>query len=141
MTYVSPYGKLPGIARRLQRQRDRLATDKSFPWLGTGLIADLEVLVQLLNLPEFAEWVRTHGPAEHQRFGDEIAGAFDACRVAGYASPSLAANVDGLDDENRRNEAQALVAADVREVLIETGALAAHDQETPIADLIRALLS
>lgn len=97
--------------------------------------------MQLLNMREFAEWLRDKGDPAHARFADEIIDAQDALRVAGYHSPTLADNVDGLDMENRENEKQALVLADMRKVLVEAGALAADDKETALPDLLRALLS
>lgn len=105
------------------------------------LVNDLEVTLQLLNMREFAEWLRTNGDPAHARFADEIIDAQDALAVAGYQGPSLGENVDGLDNENRENEKQALALDDMRKVLVETGALASDDRTTPLPDLLRALLS
>lgn len=140
-SYVSPHGHLEGLRARLAGHIDRLGRDKTLPWVGLGIIRDLEVTVQLLNMREFAEWLRTQGDPAHQRFGDEILEAQGILDGAGYATPSLVANVDGLDDENRENDAKALVLADVRQVLVSTGALASDDHETPLPALVRALLS
>ncbi len=140
-SYVSPHGHLSGLRERLARTLDRLGRDRSLPWVGLGLVNDLEVTLQLLNMREFAEWLRTQGDPAHQRFGDEILEAQGILDGAGYATPSLVANVDGLDDENRENDAKALVLADVRQVLVQAGALASDDHDTPLPDLVRALLS
>lgn len=39
--YKSPYGKAEGLADRLDGLADRLAKDKTFPWLGSGIYDDL----------------------------------------------------------------------------------------------------
>lgn len=139
--YVSPHGHVAGLAERLAKWMDRCGRDKTLPWVGLGLIADLEVAVQLLNMREFAEWLRTHGDPAHARFADEIMHAQDALAIAGYHTPSLAENIDGLDDENRENEKQAIELAEVRKVLVQTGALSADDKDTPMSALVMALLS
>jgi len=138
---MTEYGTPAGLDVRLRKWRDTLCTTRSLPWLGAGLIKDLEVTVQLLNMREFAEWLRDKGDPAHARFAEEILEAQDALRIAGYGSPTLASNIDGLDDENRQHEAQAMVLQDVRKVLVETGALAADDRDTPLPLLVRALLS
>jgi hypothetical protein len=129
------------LAQRLAKWVDRLGSDKSLPWVGLGLIRDLEEALRLLNMREFAEWLRDKGDPAHARFADEILEAQDALRVAGYGSPVLAKNIDALDDENREHERQALALQDVRKVLVEYGALASDDRDTPLPDLVRALLS
>lgn len=139
--YVSPHGHLAGLRERLGRWVDRMGRDRSLPWVGLGLVNDLEVVLQLLNMREYAEWLRTNGDPAHARFADEIIDAQDALAVAGYQGPSLGENVDGLDNENRENEKQALVLDDMRKVLVEYGALAPDDRATPLPDLLRALLS
>lgn len=135
------FGTVIGLPQRLAEHIRRLGTDRSLPWVGLGLINDLEIAVQLLNMREFAEWLRTKGDPAHARFADEIIDAQDALAIAGYHTPSLAENVSGLDDENRENEQRAMVLDEVRKVLVQTGALAADDKDTPLPDLVRALLS
>ena len=71
-SYVSPHGHLSGLRDRLKRTLARLGTDRSLPWVGLGLVKDLEVILQLLNLQEFAEWLRVNGPPEHRGFADDI---------------------------------------------------------------------
>lgn len=135
------FGTIIGLAQRLAAAVERMGRDRTLPWVGLGIIKDMETTVQLLNMREFAEWLRTKGDPAHARFADEIIDAQDALAIAGYHTPSLGENVSGLDDENRENEKQALVLDEVRKVLVETGALSADDKQTPLPDLVRALLS
>lgn len=72
MTYVSPFGRIQGLGSRLQSVVDRLRKDRSFPWQGTGLIDDLELIMKLISLEDFVDWLRVNGPEEHQHFADEI---------------------------------------------------------------------
>lgn len=139
--YVSPHGHLVGLRGRLQRWVERMGTDRSLPWVGLGLVADLEVLMRLLNLREFAEWLKVHGPAEHQAFADDILrdqetieAVHDALKHAGHEVSDPVQGVEALDDEVRQVDA-------IRQVLVDTGALAADDQDTKLPDLLRALLA
>lgn len=142
MTYVSPYGQPAGLAARLRQWIERLGGDKTLPWVGLGLIRDLEVTLQLLNLQEFAEWLRVNGPPEHQHFADDIlADQFtleavrDACDVAGFRDePDPVKAVEKATEELRAFDA-------MRRVLVDTGALADDDRDTSLPDLLRALLS
>ena len=43
MTYESPYGKSEGLAERLLQWADKFGKDRSLPWQGLGLIADLRI--------------------------------------------------------------------------------------------------
>lgn len=47
--YVSPYGKPDGITDRLKKWADDLGKDRTFPWAGLGLIADLQTAAALLE--------------------------------------------------------------------------------------------
>lgn len=139
--YVSPYGQLRGLRERLAAWRTRMCTDRSMPWLGTGIIADLEAVMRLLNLREFAEWLRVNGSPEHQAFADDILrdqetieAVHDALKHAGHDVPDPVQGVEALDDEVRKVDA-------VRQVLVDCGALAPDDLETNVPDLVRALLS
>ena len=142
MTYVSPYGRFEGLPERLQDWIARLGRDRSLPWAGLGLINDLEAVVKLLNLTEFAEWLRVNGPLDQQRFGDDIlADQFtleavrDACDSAGYRDePDVVRAVERLDVDSRAVDR-------LRNVLVEVGALDAADTQTDLAALLRALLS
>jgi hypothetical protein len=140
-SYVSPHGHLSGLRERLARTLDRLGRDRSLPWVGLGLVNDLEVTLQLLNLQEFAEWLRVNGPPEHRGFADDIlADQFtleavrDALKHAGHEVDDPVQGVEGLQAELATYDA-------MRRVLVETGALADDDRDTPLPDLLRALLS
>jgi hypothetical protein len=100
--------------------------------------------MRLLNLREFAEWLKLHGPAEHRDFADNILADQDtlesvrqAVDTAGYRHVSDPVKaVEMLDEEARGGTGEA-----VRAVLVSVGALAESDHETSIPDLVRALLS
>lgn len=66
MTEKSRYGfgEKKGLGNRLVTWVDQLSRDKRYPWLGTGIIADMTLAAQLLG----AE--RTPGPPEEE---DEFA--------------------------------------------------------------------
>jgi hypothetical protein len=70
--YVSPYGQLPGLAERLEQWARRMGTDRTLPWAGLGIIGDLKLAASILNLREFAEYVRTNGAPEHRLWADDI---------------------------------------------------------------------
>lgn len=149
-SYVSPHGHLLGLRERLRRTLDRLGTDRSLPWVGLGLVNDLEVTLQLLNLQEFGEWLRVHGTPEQQLFADEIISnefTLEAANDAAAHVRNLPSEPHALDPvttieklDDAVDEARADYIA-VRNVLVETGALDRDDEETPVADLLRALLS
>jgi len=146
MSYDSPHGRPEGLPGRLAMWAERLGTDHSLPWVGLGLIRDLELAMRLLNVREFAEHLRANGTPEQQRFADDIlaneftlASVRTAVDTAGYRDePDPVRAVEALDMENRRNEA---LGAAVRDVLVEKGALAPDDTATDIPGLIRVLLS
>lgn len=137
---MTEYGTPGGLAERLRGWIDRLSRDKTLPWPGLGIIRDLEMALQLLNMREFAEWLRDKGDPAHGRFADEIIEAQNLLADAGHRSGTLADSVESLDFENRDAIAKALVLADVRKVLVDTGCLSADDHDTPLPDLVRALL-
>jgi hypothetical protein len=133
------------LAARIAARIERIKRDPSHPWVGLGIVRELEEIMQLLTLPEFAEWLRLHG-GEHAKWADEILAAHDT-------ATDHAELIDDIDDTvsvavgQPYSEAIALAAADaatlhdVRAVLVERGALAADDRETELPDLIAALLS
>ena len=140
-SYVSPHGFLEGLRDRLAKHIDTLGRDKKLPFVGLGIIHDLEVTVQLLEHARICRMAARQGRPRTRpvrRGNSRRAGRF---ATAGYGSPVLAKNIDALDDENRDHKAQAMVLQDVRKVLVETGALAADDRDTPLPLLVRALLS
>ena len=49
MTYKSQYGQPEGLRDRLGEWANRLGNDKSLPWAGLGLIADLEAAVRHMD--------------------------------------------------------------------------------------------
>jgi hypothetical protein len=114
------------------------------------LVYDLEVAVRILDLPEFADWLRVHGDDTQSRFGTEIAELVDrdnanaewgddveqALKAAGCdLTTATAPEIIGeLAD-------QAEQARQIRAVLVEVGALSADDTATSVPDLLRALVS
>lgn len=46
---MNDYGKPEGLADRLRRWRHRLGTDRALPWVGLGLIADIELAAAMLD--------------------------------------------------------------------------------------------
>ena len=137
--YVSPHGCVSGLRDRLALAVERLRADRTLPFVGLGLIEDLEVVLQLLNLREFAEWLRVSGAPEHRSFAldiladqDTVAATRQAVDTAGHRNESDPVRaIEKMDDEIRA----------VRRVLIECGALASDDETTSVPALLRALLS
>jgi len=125
------------------------------------LIYDLEVLVRLLNLREFADWLRVHGDATQSQFSAEIHDALDDSEALETLDAQKAAQFGEYDElvdrvrlaaNNGDSDFDALHAVEeldgaattyreVRQTLVECGALDANDTETSVPDLIRALLS
>lgn len=140
--YVSPHGCLVGLRDRLQEWVDRMGRDRSLPWAGLGIVKDLEVVVQLLNLREFAEHLRVNGTPQEQAFAQDILADQEtleavrqACDTAGYRDePDPVRAVERLDDDSRLGDK-------LRNVLVDVGALEATDTETDLPALLRALLS
>lgn len=141
--YVSPYGKPQGLAERLDNWAYRMRTDQSLPWVGLGIIGDIELATKLLNSREFLENLRTHGTPEQAEFAREILADLDTLDAADDASrhvKSLPGEAYALDPVATIERLDADYLA-VREVLVEVGALEGTDGKTPVADLLRALLS
>lgn len=82
--YVSPYGHVAGLRWRMDAHIKRLG-ERTLPFTGLGLIADLELIMKLLNLREFAEWLRLHGAPEHRQFAEQILADNEEIRNIGYA--------------------------------------------------------
>lgn len=156
-----------GLARRIATRIERIKRDPSHPWVGLGIVRELEEIMQLLTLPEFAEWLRLHG-GEHAKWADEILelhaeteGLEDATAEAegnaADATEKLEAVTEAIkehipyhlqyDGENVSLSPDYVVEragnmlADIRVVLVERGALSVDDRETELPDLIAALLS
>jgi hypothetical protein len=49
MTTESKYGKPEGLADRLDEHVERLGKDKRIPWLGLGIVQDLQCAARLLR--------------------------------------------------------------------------------------------
>lgn len=136
------YGDVRLLAQRFAYFRDRMSNDKTLPWVGLGLIADLEVAVRLLTLPEFGEWLNAHPNNELQRWGLEVIDAAES-------RDELTRLHEDIDDKipaegKQPHEAVAIAGEtlhDIRNVLVDQGVLNAGDEETPIADLLRVLLA
>lgn len=143
--YVSPFGKFDGLFQRLLRWRAQLRRPGSHrPFYG-GMAADLEVILRLLSLREFGEFLRTHGEGENSEWGDQILALLDETD-----------DYDGLRDDIERvvpvKEGQqyaeavediakrALKYDIIRATLINAKVLNADDTDTDLADLIRLLM-
>lgn len=152
MTYRSPYGRLDaGLRDRLAGLVATLRTDRQHPFIGLGALADLELIMSLLNKREFLDWLHVHGPDDQRRFAEELRANVDtaeACEDAAAHAEMVPTKLGDWPDPVQAIEALDKVAQAatrdydaVREVLVDVGALEADDADTPVADLLRALLS
>jgi len=66
MIYESPYGKPEGLRDRLAEWVKRLSEDPALPWIGLGLIADLNEAVRQLGSSEITlvDWPAIAEPNE-----------------------------------------------------------------------------
>ena len=133
--YRSPYGQWSGLIERLGGWAQRMSTDRTLPWAGTGIIKDIELAMRFLNAREFLEHLRVHGPDDQRAFAADAIEALDTTEAAESAVYNA--------DFNLGKAARAATAEneEVRELLVSLGALADDDTETAIPDLLRALLS
>lgn len=144
--YYSPFGKLDGLRARIRKWCDAQHNDRNTPFTGLGVVADWELALQILNLREFAEWLRVQ-PGPHADFANEIIEAADAGAelddlrdhiVHQLGKPEVGASYhDAITDAATAGE----TIDDVRGLLVELGMLADGDTETELAPLLRALLS
>lgn len=145
MGYVSPFGKPQGLAARLAKWASDMGTDRNLPWAGLGIIEDLKLAAQLLNLREFGEWLRTHGSPEHRHFADELLRNEETLEAVDSALATAGLRnfdpVAGVETLQRERDQAGRDYRELRRVLVECGALSGDDADTPIADLVRALLS
>lgn len=145
-TYVSPYGVIAGLAPRLGAWSAKMrARGSPFPF-AAGLIADLELAMQLLNLREFAQYLEVHGTDEQRRWAGEIHGALDEVEQAEtlYTDIEQVLPVAVGQEYSEAVEVAAKKAVQydaVRAVLEQVGAITADDTGTDLPALIRALLS
>jgi hypothetical protein len=143
--YVSPHGKPHGLAERLASWAERMETERTWPWAGLGIIGDLKLAAQLLNLREFAEWVRANGQPEHRLWADDILRLDDtaeatqsALNKAGLVNYDPPAAVETLERE--RDEARNRLRS-VRLVLETTGLVDDATPDADLPDLLRTLLA
>lgn len=137
------------LADRLARWAQALRPIWMFPRdheaLQRNIIYDLEVAVRILNLPEFAEWLRTHGDDTQSRFGAEMLEVIDRDEAnethLENIEDAIGAETGGALERAGELSRQAEEARQIRQVLEETGALAADDTDTDVPALVRALLS
>lgn len=148
--YVSPYGKPRGLAARLSQWASRMGTDRSLPWAGLGIIEDLRLAAQVLNKREWLEKLYLSDDPEAQRFAaealadDETLEAMQDAADRAQASTEPYSGADPVAVIEQLDEAVLAARRDyeaVRDVLVQAGALADDDKETPVADLLRMLLS
>lgn len=143
--YISPYGRPRGLASRLLKMAQIMATDRG-RWAGTGIIEDLKLTASILNRREWLEKMRLSDDPAAQQFAAELLDDVDTLEAADDA----AAHVQGLPKEPHaldpvvtieRLDKVAVERQQIRDLLVELGALAEGDDDTPVVDLIRALLS
>ncbi len=143
--YVSPFGKIKGLASRLAKWPKQLG-HHGYPWVGTGIIKDLELAAQILNRREWLEALRVSDDPAAQEFAaelldddEELDAVYDAARhVQGL--PRADSDRDAVETIEQLDK----VATDyegVRSLLVEMGVLEADDRTTPVADLLRVVLS
>lgn len=148
--YVSPYGKPRGLAARLADWAERMGSDRQLPWAGTGIIGDLKLAAQVLNKREWLEMLRLSSDPDAHRFAtealadDETLEAVQDAADRAQASNEKYSGADPVAVIEQLDEAALAARRDyaaVRDVLVQAGALADDDTETPVADLLRALLA
>lgn len=151
MTYDPRYGELRGLVDRLGEWAQRMKTDRSLPWAGTGIIKDIEAAMKHLNSREFLENLRVTGTGDEPQYATEALEALDTVEAAenavynadfdlgeggSYTDPPKAIEIldKAATAATTENEA-------IRDILVEIGALGAQDNETSVPDLLRALLA
>lgn len=141
MSYESPYGKPRGLARRLRAAAAEMGTNRSL-WRGLGIIEDLTLSASILNNREWLERLRTSNDPLAQQFATELLDEVDDLQAITAATEAAQA----IDEDD---PATAITALDgmaqnyqaVRDLLVDLGAIDPDDEETPVVDLLRALLS
>lgn len=143
--YKSPYGQPRGLRARMASHINKLG-QSGLPWHGLGLLADVRLLMQMLNKREWLEKLRASDDPDAQEFAAELLDDCDELETVDDA----ASRVQGLPDEKHalpavetleRLDARAQDYERIRHVLVELGVLDASDRETPVADLVRAVLA
>ncbi len=140
--YVSPYGKFEGLKGRLAAFGLKHRQHRVGPFYA-GFIADLEVVLRFLNATEFAEHLRVHGNDEEMRWAADILEALDDHEQHALLREDIERVLVVPEGTTHADavEASARLGDQVRDVLVEAGALAADDTETDVPALLRALLS
>lgn len=156
--YVSPYGKPRGLRARLAKFRTMLS-QQGLPWHGTGIIDDMELLMQILNKREWLEKLRTSDDPDAQRFAAELLDDDETNEAVQSAADQVRTQIPDVNTESTAHRAptydpvatiehldeaavsaQAAVAA-MRRTLERAGVV---DDETPdemLPDLLQALLA
>lgn len=139
--YDPPYGKMAGLPERVANWIKRLSSP-ALPWIGMGLIRDLEMVMRILSLREFGEFLRSRSGIDSE-WGDEIIAAADAADELEELQADIEKAVPVEPGEIYADaiERAAKLGERMRAVLVETGALADDDTATDPADLLRVLLS
>lgn len=147
--YVSPYGKPRGLRARLEKHRATLS-QSGLPWHGLGLIADVELIMQILNKREWLEAMHKSDDPDAQRFAAELLAddeTLDAAWSAAEHAKALPKDTDTLDPVavTEALDAEAVAAQRIVRAVragLERAGLA--DENTPdemLADLLGVLLA
>lgn len=147
--YVSPYGQPRGLRARLAQHRANLS-DRSYPWHGLGLIADVELIMQILNKREWLKAMHRSDDPAAQRFAAELLAddeTLDAAWNAAEHAKALPKGTDTLDPVavTEALDAEAVAAQRIVRAVragLERAGLA--DENTPdemLADLLGVLLA
>lgn len=146
---MTDYGNPAGLPGRLAEWCRRMRYDRQLPWAGLGIIADLELLVQILNKTEWLDAMLRSDDPDAQRFARELLADNETVEAVELAA-SRAEHVDAdcsadpvqtIENLDGRCGVLTRESDGVRHVLVEVGALADDDEETDIAALLRALLA
>lgn len=144
--YVSPYGRLAGLDERMAALCKRCRQNDGRPFVGLGIIADLELVMRLLSLREYAEWLAVHGDDEQRRWSADILELQDRDEENDQCFADIERVVPVGADQPYAEAVEAVAAKAiqfdvVRATLVNCGALTADDTDTDIPALLKALLA
>jgi hypothetical protein len=144
--YVFRYGRLVGLTERMAALCKRCRENDGRPFVGLGIIADLELVMRLLNLREYAEWLQVHGDDDQRRWAADIIDLQDRDEDNEQCFADIERVVPVGDDqpyaEAVGDVARKAVQYDVvRAILVNVGAIAPDDTAADVPGMIRALLS
>ena len=91
--YQSPYGRPSGLRERLAAHRNNLSSTR-YPWQGTGIIADLELLMQILDKREWLQAMLRSDDPDAQRFAAELLDDDETNEAMQLAAEQVATKVD-----------------------------------------------